>query len=403
MNFRIIWLAVVVMVIAALIIFQVFQSQFSGGLLNVALDPELQEALSLALEDQKRLSQLDPENEGAYRARFERLHKIQTRYLILEHNRQEIEMRFRYAMMVVLGLILAGGAAFYIRNHQSRERRLARFQTHLEALSDGRTDITVDDKGPDALGRIGSMIEETSQVILKQRNRLASLESLSAWQEAARRHAHEIRTPLTAARMELNQMARSLVNQAPELANEIEEFKTSINEELDLLKSFTQQFTSFAKIGKPRMELVSAYALVERFVRFFGDAWPNLTLRLEGSDPRNSLFLDREMVRQVLVNLCNNASHALEGGAGVVSFSVLDKGVLGILEVRDNGPGISSDILPHLFRPYTTTRKIGEGMGLGLSICKKIMLDHEGDLTLHQTSSEGTCFRLSLPKALNDH
>jgi len=397
MNFRIVWLSVVAMIISALLIFQVFQSQFSGGLLNVALDPQLQEELGLSKDDQKRLSEMDPENKAAYRTRFDRIHKIQTHYLILEHNRQEIERRFRYAMVVVLGLILVGGAGFFIWEQRRRERRLSQLQTHLEALSTGSADITVADRGRDTVGRIGRMIEKTSRVILKQRNRLASLESLSAWQEAARRHAHEIRTPLTAARMELNQMARSLEKQAPQLHNEIETFKQSINEELDLLKVFTQKFTSFARIGKPKMQEISPYAILDKFTHFFDDAWENLTLKLEAPDPGFKLLLDREMVRQVLVNLCNNAALAMGEASGNVVFSVFEDGPLGVIEVRDNGPGIAPEIMPRLFRPYNTTRKIGEGMGLGLSICKKIMLDHQGDLILHQTSNEGTCFRLVIP------
>ena len=67
------------------------------------------------------------------------------------------------------------------------------------------------------------------------------------------------------------------------------------------------------------------------------------------------------------------------------------------LDVTDNGPGVDPSVLPRLFEPYTTTRGIGEGMGLGLAICKKILLDHGGDLDLLTTGDTGTTFRLTLP------
>jgi C4-dicarboxylate-specific signal transduction histidine kinase len=67
------------------------------------------------------------------------------------------------------------------------------------------------------------------------------------------------------------------------------------------------------------------------------------------------------------------------------------------LEVADDGPGIPAAVLPRLFEPYATTRRVGEGMGLGLAISRKILLDHGGDLELARTSAAGSVFRLLLP------
>jgi len=70
-----------------------------------------------------------------------------------------------------------------------------------------------------------------------------------------------------------------------------------------------------------------------------------------------------------------------------------------VIRVADDGPGIEEEVRSRLFEPYTTTRSIGDGMGLGLAISKKIMLDHGGDLELEDSSPEGTAFRVSLPIA----
>jgi two-component system C4-dicarboxylate transport sensor histidine kinase DctB len=64
------------------------------------------------------------------------------------------------------------------------------------------------------------------------------------------------------------------------------------------------------------------------------------------------------------------------------------------LDARDNGSGVPESLRARIFDPYVTTRRIGEGMGLGLSISRKVMLDHGGDLLLGSTSSEGTTFRV---------
>jgi two-component system C4-dicarboxylate transport sensor histidine kinase DctB len=97
------------------------------------------------------------------------------------------------------------------------------------------------------------------------------------------------------------------------------------------------------------------------------------------------------MFRQVLVNLCSNSARA---GASSVRFLIVRTSARVMLEVRDNGSGIAESLRARVFDPYVTTRRIGEGMGLGLSISRKVMLDHGGDLVLGTTSPSGTTFRV---------
>ena len=106
------------------------------------------------------------------------------------------------------------------------------------------------------------------------------------------------------------------------------------------------------------------------------------------------------MLRQVLVNLCDNSAHAVDGsdqqrGEVTIEYGAAEDQVW--LEVADDGPGVAADLRPRLFEPYVTTRGIGEGMGLGLAICRKILLDHGGDLEL-RPSERGATFRLTLPR-----
>ena len=98
------------------------------------------------------------------------------------------------------------------------------------------------------------------------------------------------------------------------------------------------------------------------------------------------------MLRQVLVNLCSNSAGA---GAQHVAFWIAKNGARVLLDVRDDGTGVPPALRARVFDPYVTTRKIGEGMGLGLSISRKLMLDHGGDLVLLDTSEKGTVFRLT--------
>jgi len=398
MNLRTAALTLVTMLAAGLLTFQVFQRQFTGGLMALAFDPSVDAALRHAMEDQRRLADLDPDNAPVYRDHYERVKEISLRRTVLEHNRQEISTRFERLLLAVLMGILSVMAGLHLWSRHHRERRLARMGAHLADLASGETEISIADQRRDMLGRIARMIEDTSGVLLAQKQRLAVLENLSVWQEAARRHAHEIRTPLTAARMELSQLVDGAVEEAPEHASDFRDRQASINEELDRLADFTKRFASFAKIPDPVLEPVALGALVTEYARFFGEGWDNLTLQVSQGAPGPMVALDREQIRQVLYKLCQNASRAMGGRQGCIAFTIEARPAHVAVIVSDDGPGIPPEIRAHLFTPYVTTSPIGEGMGLGLAIAKKIMLDHGGDLLLGQTGATGTSFQLRFPK-----
>jgi nitrogen fixation/metabolism regulation signal transduction histidine kinase len=238
------------------------------------------------------------------------------------------------------------------------------------------------------------MVEETSRVIARDRRRLASLENLSAWQEAARRQAHEMRTPLTAARLELGRLRDIAGRTGP---TELSEITDSALAEVDRLGRLTQAFTAFARLPEPALARRDLGPFLAEYVKTFAAAWPSLTLRLVPSEGSYLAAFDPEMVRQVLVNLCDNSALALGERRGTITFSLAPSGEWTALDVADDGPGVAPAIRPRLFEPYATTRRVGEGMGLGLAISRKILLDHGGDLELARSAETGAVFRLLFP------
>jgi signal transduction histidine kinase len=202
---------------------------------------------------------------------------------------------------------------------------------------------------------------------------------------------------LTAARLELERLRRGEAA-SPE---EVRQAAASLAEELERLSRFTRQFTSFARLPRPRPAEHDLGGAVAELTAAFARAWPGLTLRFASPPSPLRAVFDREMLRQVLVNLCDNTAHALEesgGRPGKVEFRLMETADAAVLEVADDGPGVPPAIRATLFEPYVTTRKVGEGMGLGLAISRKILLDHGGDLELVDTAGPGAVFRLTLPK-----
>jgi signal transduction histidine kinase len=466
------------LLVAALLLFEVCARQLTGAWFTFGVHPEVLRQLELSLADQKRLAGLDPAGAASYRRRFAAIESLLGRLRILEYNRDEVVGRYQAALLIVFGALAAAAAGVYLAAKVRQQGRLDRLRGALARLSAGEVDVEVGERRRDLIGRVGAMVEETSRAMARDRRRLASLENLAAWQEAARRQAHEMRTPLTAARLDLGRLHGLLLGEDGGgdggdggdggRRRESLQLAESVLEELDRLGRFTQAFTSFARLPKPRLCRDDLGAFVAEFAATFGSAWPNLVLvaaaapAAPGPGPPLAaaappvahrgpprLSFDRDLLRQVLVNLCDNSSQALaaasggeaaasggevaanggevaanggevaaNGGAvvrGTVTFTftftfTLDgpgRGAAGCrdrpspsvvaLEVADDGPGIPAAVLPRLFEPYATTRRVGEGMGLGLAISRKILLDHGGDLELARTSAAGSVFRLLLP------
>ena len=439
------------LLVAALLLFEVCARQLTGAWFTFGVHPEVLRQLELSLADQKRLAGLDPAGAARYRRRFGAIESLLGRLRILEYNRDEVVGRYQAALLIVFGALAAAAAGAYLAGKVRQQGRLDRLRGALARLSAGEVDVEVGERRRDLIGRVGAMVEETSRAMARDRRRLASLENLAAWQEAARRQAHEMRTPLTAARLDLGRLHGLLLGEDGGgdggdggRRRESLQLADSVLEELDRLGRFTQAFTSFARLPKPRLCRDDLEAFVAEFAATFGSAWPNLVLvaaaapaapgpgpPLPAVAPTGAhrgpprLSFDRDLLRQVLVNLCDNSSQALaaasggeaaaNGGAavrGTVTFTLTLDGRPGrgatsrrertspsvvALEVADDGPGIPAAVLPRLFEPYATTRRVGEGMGLGLAISRKILLDHGGDLELARTSAAGSVFRLLLP------
>lgn len=328
-------------VAAAAALFWTLLHQISSVWLDVALRPEVRQALERSMEDQKTLRQLDPRRRDAYRRQFEDTRMLLNRIEVLRMNRENMLHRFELALVAMFAVAaLLAAVTLWTRYRRAQER--------------ARTEY---------------------------------LDRVTSLQETARRHAHEIKGPLTAARLELERFGDLARSDAPD--DELVRAEESVAEELNRLTRFTKEFSSFGGLGQPILRRESLGQIVEEFCSTFANAWPAVKLQDGGGDA--VVCVDRDMLRQVLVNLCSNSARA---GAGSVAFGIV-KGARVLLDVRDDGEGIGPSLRARVFDPYVTTRKVGEGMGLGLSISRKLMLDHGGDLVLLETSEKGTVFRLA--------
>ncbi len=320
----------------------------------------------------------------------------------------EVAVVFRFGKAGLLGVerglveavvALAGlGLALAIAAGLLAARRITR---PVEALTEGARKVAagdlhfqVQERASGELGAlIGSFNRMTSELDRTTEQLLAS-ERVAAWQEVAKRLAHEIKNPLTPIQMSLETLIAAKQEQHPRFGQLFDESAGAVLEEVERLRRIVDEFSRFARLPRPKLERLELGPLASQLLSLYSGGAPGVRHHL-AIEPGVFAMADRDQLTQVLMNLVKNAEEAMPSG-GDVFVRVRADGETAQLEVEDSGPGFTPEAAAHVFEPYFTTK--AAGTGLGLSIAARICQDHGGKLELDPRPGEGARFRISLPR-----
>jgi len=168
-------------------------------------------------------------------------------------------------------------------------------------------------------------------------------------------------------------------------------------------RSLVQQILAFSRRQPQELRTVALQPLIQESLALLRTAVPpGVQLQLRLSEEPLHVRADATQIQQVLMNLCTNAWHALQGRPGVVELGLAAERVAGQtprahLWVRDEGVGMDAHTRGHLFEPFFTTKPQGQGTGLGLAVAHGIVMAHQGEIQVDSQPGRGSCFHLYLP------
>jgi signal transduction histidine kinase len=239
-------------------------------------------------------------------------------------------------------------------------------------------------------------VDTTRQELEKSREHLLQSEKLALVGKLAAGMAHSIRNPFTSVKMRLFSLSRAL-----ELTDTQKDDLAVISDEIRHIDTIVQNFLEFSRPPRLQIQQISPSMVVDQalqlLVHRLNSYAVKITLDREIQLPK--ILIDPEQLKEVFVNLIVNACEAMDSGGKIIIREkvgiVPELGLAEIIELSDNGPGISEAIIEKVFQPFFTTKE--EGTGLGLSIASRIIEEHRGRLEVDSPDGHGTTFRILLP------
>lgn len=232
--------------------------------------------------------------------------------------------------------------------------------------------------------------------VLEDLSLLAQAEKRAAWQEVARRMAHEVKNPLTPIKL----TAQRLLRRSSEGRLDtrlVAEATETILAEVASLTLLVDSFSRFAKLPIPQPRALDACELMRQVEALYAPVHPDIQFETQLPDRPVEVSWDGDMVRRALINLVDNAVSAVED-RGRIRLALVPEGRRIRMEVEDDGAGVQAEARDRLFEPYFSTKR--KGTGLGLAIVRRIAQDHGGEAAYHPLE-RGSLFTLELPAGIH--
>ena len=306
---------------------------------------------------------------------------------------------FAVISALIVGALLAQGISRPIRSLVARVDSLTA-ERAAAPLTAGRA--------RDEVRRLTLSFEQMLEALEESERQRGAAEKIAAWQDVARRIAHEVKNPLSPIRLAVENLRRTRTRSPDDFDRALEEETATILEEVDSLRRLVDEFSEFARLPAPRPASCDLRAIIAQVLALFAPRMESEAVRVTMNDAGSppSIRADAEQIGRVLKNVVSNALDAMQ----TVTDRHLEITVRRVegtrrgaavhyaeVAVRDNGAGFTPDTLRRVFEPYFTTRSGSGGTGLGMAIAYRIVADHGGTIRAGEAPGGGATITMRLP------
>ena len=233
-------------------------------------------------------------------------------------------------------------------------------------------------------------------LVLEDLTEFLKAQRMAAWQEVARRIAHEIKNPLTPIQLAAQRLQKRYADRLGEDGEVFAESTRIIVQQVEEMKQLVNEFSKFARLAEIRPTPNDLNEIVGEAVLLYQEAHKRIAFAFRRDGELPIFRLDRDQIKRVLINVLDNAVAAIEGpGAVAVTTKLQAETDSALIEIADTGRGIPKEYRARLFEPYFSTKR--KGTGLGLAIVNRIVQDHNGYIRVRDNQPRGTIISIELP------
>ena len=321
-------------------------------------------------------------------------------YYTVENSQTGIKITFAIIYIILVTLLLF----FSISTAITFARRLTKPIINLILASENISKGFLNTKVPiietdREIAMLNKNFNKMIDRLKKQQDKLLISERYSAWENVARKLAHEIKNPLTPIQLSIDRLKEKYTNQIAEGKLDFNKYLETINRQIKDIEKLVNEFSNFARMPSPVKRKKDINSIVMRAVDFIKMSTNNL-IQVKNSGKIFLVNVDEEQIYRVLINLIKNSEESfLEKKAknlnfkGKINIEISKNNDYILISIVDNGTGILDT--KKVMTPYYTTKKTGTG--LGLAIASKIINEHSGELNIFNNKSEGISVKISLP------
>ncbi|MCS3530691.1 HAMP domain-containing sensor histidine kinase [Chryseobacterium sp. JUb7] len=231
--------------------------------------------------------------------------------------------------------------------------------------------------------------------IQDQKERLRFKASEEAWREMAKQVAHEVKNPLTPMKLTIQNFERKFDPQDPNIKEKVRQMSKTMVDQIDLIATVASAFSEFAKLPEKNNEVINLNTEVEDILRVFNDD----SIFMHSNKGNIMINMDRIYLSRIITNLVTNAKQAESDERKlIINVDVEQHQRRVMISVQDNGIGIAENMYERIFEPNFTSKN--SGMGLGLSMVRKMVEDYKGEITVKSEEGKGSTFTITLPTNL---
>lgn len=245
---------------------------------------------------------------------------------------------------------------------------------------------------------LNQLVKAYNKMILQineQKERLSFKDKEEAWREMAKQVAHEVKNPLTPMKLTIQNFERKFDPNDPKIIDKVKHLSKTMVDQIDLVATVANAFSQFAQLPEKNNEIFNLNKEIRNIINIFSDE----KIYFHANKEKIMIEMDKIYLSRIITNLVSNARQATaDERENIINVDIEQRQKRIIITVEDKGVGIPEENLSRIFEPNFTSKS--SGMGLGLTMVRKMIEDYKGEISVKSEGGKGTSFIISLPNNL---